>query len=343
MKRIFYILGIVAVSMSANAQVDISGGPTNVPTEGVIDGVVMKEIIPTKRMIPYEFVREADMMWSKRLFRYIDVREKENYPIFYPFDQLTEGEQPGTENWIKNATRYSLWTIIRENIIKGNLTIYYPYNPLMELNRDGYQLKYPLEVKRNTSIPYDQDKDFKKVVYENQMFGYEDREAPLEEMLDENGDPMYDTVTNADGSQDIEIKYYPRPIISYTSKDIVRYNIKEDWFFDKERSVLDQRIIAIAPVVLDKSNNSYRELFWLYFPECRFVFNNYYVYNTKNDSQWMSFDDFFWKRLFSSTIYKQSDVFDRKIEEYRYGIDALVESQKIIEDIRNFENDLWHF
>ena len=26
------------------------------------------------------------------------------------------------------------------------------------------------------------------------------------------------------------------------------YNIKEDWFFDKERSILDKRIIAIAPV-----------------------------------------------------------------------------------------------
>lgn len=340
MKRILYIFGITC-SLGINAQVDINGGPTNVPVEGVIDGVVLKEIIPTKRMIPYEFVREADMMWSKRIHRYIDVREKQNHTLFYPLDELPDGltTDAGSEVWIKNSSRYSLWTIVRENIIKGNLTVYYPYNPLFESLKDGDQLKYPIEVKRNTSVPYNDDKEFKKILYDNKMFGYEDRTVPLEEKLDENGDPIYQTMP--DGST--EPVYYPRPIISYTSKDVVRYDVKEDWFFDKERSVLDVRIIAIAPVILDKESNTYRELFWLYFPECRFVFNNYYTYNGKNDSQWMSFDDYFWKRQFASIIYKQSDVFDRKIEEYRYGIDALIESQKITDDIRLFEHDLWHF
>lgn len=339
MKRILYIFGITCALTSVTAQVDINGGPTNVPVEGVIDGVVLKEIIPTKRMIPYEFVREADMMWSKRIHRYIDVREKQNHTLFYPLDEIYDGIEPGTENWIKNTSRYSLWTIIRENIIKGNLTVYYPYNPLMELTRDGDQLKYPLEVRRNTALPFAEDADFKKLLFDNQMFGYEDRSVPLEEVLDEFGDPIM--IEMPDGS--LEPKYYPRPVVTFTSKDVVRYHIKEDWFFDKERSVLDQRIIAIAPVILDKSSNSFRELFWLYFPECRFVFNNYYVYNGKNDSQWMSFDDYFWKRQFTSIIYKQSDVFDRKIEEYRYGIDALIESQKITEEVRTFEHDLWHF
>lgn len=341
MKRSVFILGCFSITLFSNVfgQIDINGGPTNIPVEGVVDGVAIKEIIPTKRMIPYEFVREADMMWSKRVHRFIDTREKLNLPLFFPTDQLREGEEPGSELWIKNAARYSLWTIIRENIIKGNLTIYYPYNPLDELTRDGDQLKYPLEVKRNASVPFLEDKPFKDALYEQRLFGQVDETVPLEAMVDQYGDPLLDTLE--DGS--VEIKYYPRPLKYYSSKDIVRYNVKEDWFFDKERSVMDQRIIAIAPVVLDPDTKTYRELFWLYFPECRFVFNNYYVYNTKNDSQWMSFDDFFWKRQFTSTIYKQSDVFDRKIEDYRYGIDALLESQKITEDIRTFENDLWNF
>lgn len=335
MKRLVLIFSTLSV-LSISAQVDINGGPTNVPVEGVIDGVVMKEIIPTKRMIPYEFVREADMMWSKRIHRYIDKREKQNLTLFYPLDDRNDGSE-GTEIWIKNSSRYSLWTIIRENIMKGNLTVYYPMNPDYEQVKDGDQLKYPLAVKRNTSISFWKDTAFTKLLMGNMMFGAEDKSTRGRYVKTYDG--MDDSIDPVTGN------YIPIPsdYFYYTSADIARYNIKEDWFFDKERSVLDVRIIAIAPVLFDKESNTYRDLFWLYFPECRFVFNNYYTYNTKNDSQWMSFDDYFWKRQFSSTIYKQSDVFDRKIEDYRYGIDALIESQKITEEVRTFENDLWHF
>lgn len=351
MKSLLLSISFVSIcAFSLNAQIDINGGPTNIPVEGVVDGVVIKEIIPTKRMIPYEFVREADMMWSKRIHRYIDKREKLNLPLFFPNDDIFEGpEGPnGPEEWVKNTSRYSLWTVIRENILKGNLTIYMPYNPNQFRLRDGDQLKYPLEVKRNVSIPFYDDAPFKERVFQG-FLGFEDRINSTREVIIDPNDPygetpLYDTLgIDEEGYPILEERMTPYDMVSYTSRDIVRYNIKEDWFFDKERSVLDQRIIAIAPVVFNQENKTYEELFWLYFPECRFVFNNYYVYNTKNDSQWMSFDDFFWKRQFTSTIYQQSDVFDRKIEDYRYGIDALLESQKITEDIRTFENDLWHF
>ena len=73
------------------------------------------------------------------------------------------------------------------------------------------------------------------------------------------------------------------------------------------------------------------------------VFNNYFCYNDQNDAQWMSFDDLFWKRRFSSYIIKESNGFDRKIETYRSGVDALRESEKIKEGIRTFEHDLWDF
>ena len=116
-----------------------------------------------------------------------------------------------------------------------------------------------------------------------------------------------------------------------SSQSISAYNIKEDWFFDKERSVLDKRIIAIAPVgryrpAVDPDDGIKRfddfveinskgeqmagtgdggfgvydgvtfetEMFWLYFPELRNVIVNYFVYIEKSDAQWMSFDDLFW-------------------------------------------------
>lgn len=188
------------------------------------------------------------------------------------------------------------------------------------------------------------------------------------------------------------------PITTYlTSRAITAYNIKEDWFFDKERSVLDKRIIAIAPVARLKYDaqaaedaeksaqpfemNRYstvlnvnpkgiigdyekdklgvitfkpfqptdtkyiveRELFWLYFPHLRNVIINYYVYNDKNNAQWMSFDDFFMKRLYSAQIYKSSEKFDQDINDVRTGVDALLKAQEIRETIRNWESDIWNY
>jgi hypothetical protein len=171
-------------------------------------------------------------------------------------------------------------------------------------------------------------------------------------------------------------KILNKRIVKFLSSEcIVAYNIKEDWFFDKERSMLDRRIIAIAPVVhaeTDSSDGSIkqvffyvngersaidatgilssyngnvveRELFWLYFPELRNVMVNYYIYNDQNDSQWMSFDDMFWKRRFSAQIYRVSDKFDREIEDYKFGVDALYEAERIKEQIREWEINVWNY
>ena len=78
---------MIASFGSLHAQFEeINGGPVNVPAEGVVDGVYIQEHIPTKRMIPYEFVREADVVWSRRVWSFIDLREKMNHSLYFPFD-----------------------------------------------------------------------------------------------------------------------------------------------------------------------------------------------------------------------------------------------------------------
>jgi hypothetical protein len=57
----------------------------------------------------------------------------------------------------------------------------------------------------------------------------------------------------------------------------------------------------------------------------------------------MSFDDLFWKRRFTSTIYKVSDKFDREIEDYKKGVDALYRAEKIKDEIRTWEIDVWNY
>ena len=55
------------------------------------------------------------------------------------------------------------------------------------------------------------------------------------------------------------------------------------------------------------------------------------------------YDDIFWKRMFSSTIVKESSVYDRRVDEFMVGLDALLEAERIKEEIFNIEHDLWEY
>jgi len=52
--------------------------------QNVLDGVYVKENNPARRVIPYTYLREADVMWAKRIWRHIDLNEKMNAPLRYP-------------------------------------------------------------------------------------------------------------------------------------------------------------------------------------------------------------------------------------------------------------------
>jgi hypothetical protein len=47
--------------------------------------------------------------------------------------------------------------------------------------------------------------------------------------------------------------------------------------------------------------------------------------------------------MFQSYIVKETNLYDREIDSYKAGVDALLESERIKEKIFNFEHDLWSF
>jgi gliding motility associated protien GldN len=350
--NIISVLSIIIFVGNSFGQPVPDGGPVNIPdaANGVVDGVFVPQHVPTKKPMVYEDIREADYIWSKRVFRRIDLREKMNYPLKYPLDKISfSGE------WVKNSSRWSLWTIMRNYIIEGDLVMYEVENPNALGTFNGDQFTYPIRPTIAGGY-YRNDPGLR-----DKMLRYFGSLGDVK--ADENGVPI--PLTGADGQDSIGLDgntvYPPRDTLWIDGDDVVAYDLKEDWFFDKERSVLDVRIIGIAPVVnwttgrekvvtYNIESNSWSDkvgevapLYWLYFPQLRPLLAKYYVYNEDNDAQWMSFDDFFWKRRFSSIIYKESNVFDRQVESYRYGIDALIESEAITEEIRTLEHDMWNF
>lgn len=133
----------------------------------------------------------------------------------------------------------------------------------------------------------------------------------------------------------------------FNPMDVKRFRIKEDWVFDKQRSRMDVRILGICPVRdnFDENGNfrAYEPLFWIYFPEARPVFAKAEVFNRFNGANRLTYDDVFWKRMFSSYIYKEDNEYDRKISEYATGMDALLEAERVKKQLFEFEQELWEF
>ncbi len=130
-------------------------------------------------------------------------------------------------------------------------------------------------------------------------------------------------------------------------EDVKRFRLKEVWFFDEESSTMQVRILGIAPLIDVKDDNGnfrYEQpMFWVYYPDARSVLARELVFNAGNDASPNSWEDLFEARFFSSYIYKESNVYDRKLADYLSGVDVLLEADNIKNEIFNFEHDLWSY
>jgi gliding motility associated protien GldN len=136
-------------------------------------------------------------------------------------------------------------------------------------------------------------------------------------------------------------------------EDIKQFRVKEVWYFDKESSRMDVRILGISPI-LDEIDYDTGELkyslplFWVYYPEARQYFAKHRVYNQENDMAPMSWYDLFENRFFASYIIKKSNSLDLRVADMydgydQAGVDRLMESEKIKMELFNLEHDLWTY
>ncbi|MEN8116817.1 MAG: gliding motility protein GldN [Bacteroidota bacterium] len=258
----------------------------------IINGAYKQNDVYAKKPMPLVTVRESDVLWSKKLWRIIDLREKINIPLYYPTQEM--------EN------KVNLINLLLQGIENGQIT------------------------------PYDatQDDDFKIPMTYAQVKEIFGAQVTMQEKIN------FDT-----GEREmVEVAGEIRP------NEIKQYMLKEEWYFDKQTSTLNVRIIGICPVREyvregDATGQVQRQkVFWVYFPEARPLLATNLILNPYNNANQHSFDDVFIKRLFSSYIVQESNMYNnRDISAYMSGRQAMSESKKIEDEIFNYEQDLWEY
>lgn len=239
-----------------------------------------------RKPVELTYVREADVLWSKRIWQVIDMREPINQFLYYP-------ERPAGEF-------RSLMQVLMDAILDGKIRAYGVDDESFENN------------------PLDPEKLFREDLSQTQTFFVDGVEEVVE--------------------------------IPFDPSNVMVMRIKEDWFIDSRRGRADVRIIGLSPAMLvrDDETGEFTDiqdpLFWVPFEETREVLANAIVYNPNNRSQRVSMDDFFIRRLFNSTVYREERPDNRVIMEYiEDPTERLLEAQRIIDEIRNMELDLWHY
>lgn len=236
--------------------------------------------------IPYGYVDDRDVLWSKVVWEFVDLNQKINLPYYFPIDTTNISSE-----------RRSLFDTLIKGIKQGKI-------------KEAYS-----------------DSFFTSKITQEEI------ELRLINVRDENG--YKDT-------------------FRIQTQDVEGYMFKGMWYFDKRQGELKYRLLALAPMgkdvqtlgVQEIDDQELYELFWIFFPSAREVLHDAKVFNDMNATQPISYDHLLNARRFNSTIVREENVYgNRAIEDYVRGnsLFQLLEANKIKEDIRNREIDMWNY
>lgn len=235
-------------------------------------------------------------------------------------------------NVMFKSPRSNLMQIILDAVLAGELTAYDPTPTADDPTGDA----------------------FKMVLPPDQVLGRFGGDSTLVEQYDEYGNVVSSQFEAA----------------TFNPDDVLRFRIKEDWIFDKKRSVFEVRIVGIAPLILPNTDafggTEYIEgpdglpmelpnsspimdvdpfpAFWIYFPEARHILVHHEAPSMTSTASSNSYDDVFTKRLFTSFIIKQERPDGMRIKDYKdTGIERLTEAEWIKQRLVDFEQRRWSY
>ncbi|MGN0236012.1 MAG: gliding motility protein GldN [Paludibacteraceae bacterium] len=258
--------------------------------------------------------RMDDVIWSRVIYRVIDMRYKQNYQLYFPM----KSDDPNYRN---------LLLVIADAVVDGM--------PIYERNRysikpDDFKVTFPLS---KQEIP-------RKFLMEKASDDPHDNNIAESNIMLINYDSVNDLI------------WVKRKSFESLAKNQLKYLIQEVVFFNKHTSRLHSKIVAIAPLCpnMIQNQNDVMEalhqsiMFWIPFDVLRPYMAKQYIIPSQNETKRVTFDDFFQKRLYTSYIVGEGNMYNRFIPDYSMTEGDIKKEQARIEnELLTFEQDLWEY
>jgi len=256
------------------------------------------------------FHRAEDIVWRRDIYRIIDMRQKQNFQLYFPIE-------PDDPHYM------SMYRLMVDAVQKG-LTIFYPSDRVLK----------PV-FSEATIVP--KDKVIDQFVVGG--IGELDREDETSYILN------YDSIADSLSFQPYNYQAYVRNQLKYLVYEVI--------FFSRATSKMYRKIIAIAPLQPDQATGGEEEpgrfmresvKFWTLYDELRPYLAAHYIIPTQNEAKRVTFEEFFEKRLFSSYIIGEGNIYNRMILDYcTTEQEAKQEQARIEYELLTFEQDLWEY
>lgn len=319
MKKYMLFFALVVVAATANAQHKINSFFDSKGSVAVETTELREDTVITVEH------RRDDVVWHRTVYRIIDLRYKQNFELYFPTN-------------MSNRYSKSLFGVMMLAICDGLPVYAKPMDISLEPHLENDPMPRagiaPLvEVGSGEAAPSGFDMGALEGVEGVDMstFG----QTPSVLAYDSINDRM--TVT----------EYYDQFV-----RNQYKFLIREVIFFDKHYSRLYSSIEAIAPMYAPKSEGAenafdavYQQIcFWLPFRELRKYLKNQYIITSNNSSKRISYDEFFAKKLYTSYLVGEDNMYDRVIPQYlKTEKDIKREQARLENELLNFEQDLWEY
>lgn len=304
-KFLFAALFIAGIG-SASAQSNLLNAKT--PDE-IGKKTAAQDSLDNDKPLPYGYVGDRDVLFGKKVWEVIDLNERINFPMYFPVEDNLGDD------------RRSLFSVLISAVKDSTLT---------EVYDDSYfrLKKTPEDIQ--TVFFFKELNDY-GIEIMNQNPGVSEADLKTQGLLT---DEHYSTS-------------------ELTGADVSQYKVVGYWYFDKRQGEMKYRVLGLCPMAVDAltklrqgSEAEPIELFWVYFPAAREILHKSKAFNERNSSMPITFDHLLNSRRFSGTIVKVENVYgDRLIEDYmkENAQMQLLESERLKENIRNFEQDMWNY
>ncbi|WP_149208536.1 type IX secretion system ring subunit PorN/GldN [Flavobacterium johnsoniae] len=326
--RNFLIAGFVVFSIFVcNAQSNLLNAKT---ADQIGHKTAAQQISDNDKPLAYGYVDDRDVLMAKTTWEIIDLNEKINFPLYFPVDTVNIGPE-----------RRSLYDVLTKAIRNGRITEVYTdsyFNTKKSLKDIEGSLTRVDTTDAGRELVNQYPDDFRTRVVKKKVVTGTGKKKVVS-YVDQTVGP----------TRTIPAEYILKQDL--TAADVSQYKIKGYWYFDKRQSELKYRLLGICPVTPDvytmnSDEKDYIELFWVFFPNAREVLHEAKAFNDKNSALPISFDQILNSRRFNAVIYKEENVYgDREIKDYikDNAQSQLLESERVKEKIRNFEEDMWNY